>query len=193
MSILTFRFRSRVKDAEIIITIKVYTSLPENRFHQKGFNEKFSWNINIVEIDRVPRLPPAKSTLQLQKAESYSTVGLHVEHPDTYCTDVWPGQPCLQIIFTHETQGNGNMHKISNLVELQSLKRGGRWCKLKMIITAIKRDISESEKRKMPFIDIQYLKVDSEYEGGKEKRMQELKSKDYVGWWINPQPIFVEM
>ncbi|KAH8488645.1 hypothetical protein H0E87_024329 [Populus deltoides] len=33
----------------------------------------------------------------------------------------------------------------------------------------------------MPFIDIQYLKVESEYEGGKEKRMQELKSKDYVG------------
>ncbi|KAL3571986.1 hypothetical protein D5086_025890 [Populus alba] len=32
----------------------------------------------------------------------------------------------------------------------------------------------------MPFIDIQFLKVESEYEGGKEKRMQELKSKDYV-------------
>lgn len=64
---------------------------------------------------------------------------------------------------------------------------------MKMILTAIKRDIGESEKRKMPFIDIQYLKVESEYEGGKEKRMQELKSKDYVGWWINPQPIFVEM
>ncbi|KAJ6872803.1 hypothetical protein NC651_031817 [Populus alba x Populus x berolinensis] len=32
----------------------------------------------------------------------------------------------------------------------------------------------------MLFIDIQFLKVESEYEGRKEKRMQELKSKDYV-------------
>lgn len=41
------------------------------------------------------------------------------------------------------------------------------------------------------FIDIHPLKVGKEYEE-KEKKTQELKSKDYVGWWSNPQPIFVE-
>lgn len=48
-------------------------------------------------------------------------------------------------------------------------------------------------KGKMPFIDIHSLNVEKEYNEREEKWMKELNSKDYVGWWINPQPIFVEM
>jgi hypothetical protein len=46
-------------------------------------------------------------------------------------------------------------------------------------------------KGKMPFIDIHSLNVEKEYNEREEKWMKELNSKDYVGWWINPQPLLL--